>query len=459
MSKLIGDKNFYKRVAKIAVPVAVQMGVTNFVGLLDNIMVGLVGTEQMTGVSVVNQLMFVFNIAIFGAVSGAGIFGSQFYGAGDKEGVKNVARFKMIACLLLSIVAIMFLIIAWNPVVSLFLNDTGDSTISIPATLEYARQYLFVMIFGLIPFALKEAYSSSIKETEQTFIPMVASMAAVVINCSLNAILIFGLLGAPKLGVVGAAIATVISRFVELFVVVIFAHIKMRDYFGGLYKTLKVPGKLVKDIIIKGTPLLMNETMWALGISAMNQTYSLRGVNVVTALSVVTTVTNLFNISFIAMGSAISIMVGMALGAGEFERAKEEATKLTVLSLAVCAVFGGLMALCAKPFVSIYKIDDNIKALACSLIYVAAVLMLQNSYMNSVYFTLRSGGKTFITFLFDSVFLWVVMIPVARCVVHFTDWNSVIVYIACESVGLTKCVLGFVLVKKGVWINRIVDKS
>ncbi len=455
--KLIGDKKFYGMVLKIAIPIIIQMAITNFVGLLDNIMVGQVGTEQMTGVAVVNQLLFVFNICIFGGVSGAGIFGAQFYGSGNEDGLRYVLRFKMIICTAISVIALALLILFPDFLINLFLTDSGEGDIE--ATLMYGRQYLEVMLWGLLPFAVKEAYASSLKETEETVLPMIASAIAVVVNLVLNAILIFGLCGFPKLGVVGAAIATVISRYIEFAIVIISCHRGKRSFFKGVYKSMYMPKWLIMQIIYKGMPLLLNETFWSAGIIAMNQRYSQRGLGVVAAINIASTIANLFNVVYISMGSSISIILGKELGAGRLKEAKSTATKMIAFSVMCCIVTGSLMAACSYWFANIYNTTDTIKELAVIFICICAILTPFDALNNAAYFTLRSGGKTFITFLFDSVFLWVISIPVATILVKYTDWGIVPVYAFCQSLNLIKSVIGVILVKKGIWIQNVVVQN
>ncbi len=455
--KLIGNKQFYGMVLKIAIPIIIQMAITNFVGLLDNIMVGQVGTEQMTGVAVVNQLLFVFNVCIFGGVSGAGIFGSQFYGSGNEDGLRYVLRMKMILCGLISAVALLLLILFPDYLINLFLTDSGEGDVA--ATLMYGKQYLAVMLWGLIPFAIKEAYASSLKETEETVLPMVASAIAVFVNLILNGLLIFGLCGFPKLGVVGAAIATILSRFVEFAIVIISCHRGKRTFFKGVFKGFYIPKWLMMQVISKGAPLILNETMWSAGVVALNQCYSQKGLGVVAAINIASTIANLFNVVFLSMGSSISVIVGKELGAGRLKEAKSTAVKMIAFSVACCFVTGAFMAMCSKGFAGIYNTSDSIKSLAVVFICISAALTPVEALNNAAYFTLRSGGKTFITFLFDSVYLWVISIPVATLLVKFTGWDIIPIYAFCQSLNILKSVIGIILVKKGIWIQNVVAEK
>ena len=219
MKNLIGTKHFYAHLMTIAIPIMIQNGITTFVGMLDNIMVGQVGTNQMSGVSIVNQLLFVFNLCIFGGISGAGIFTAQFFGQKNTEGVQYTFRFKLLTAAFLTAVAIGIFSLFGPDLIRFYLHQ-GSSTTNASATLFYARQYLFVMYFDMIPFAISQVYAGTLRECGETITPMKAGIAAVLVNLCFNYILIYGKLGAPALGVTGAAIATVMSRFVELGIIV-----------------------------------------------------------------------------------------------------------------------------------------------------------------------------------------------------------------------------------------------
>ncbi len=178
MRKYIGDRAFYKRVLALMIPIMVQNGITNFVSMLDNIMVGRLGTAQMSGVAVANQLVMVFNICIFGAVSGAGIFGAQFFGKGDNENVRNTFRFKLVFCTALSVIGITVLLIFGKNLSALYLKGEGSPETA-AQTLKAATDYIKVIIIGFIPHAITQSYASTLRETDKAITPMVAGLIAV----------------------------------------------------------------------------------------------------------------------------------------------------------------------------------------------------------------------------------------------------------------------------------------
>jgi putative MATE family efflux protein len=313
------------------------------------------------------------------------------------------------------------------------------------------------MLFGLPPFCIDQFYASTLRECGETMLPMKSGIVAVLVNLVLNAIFIFGLLGFPAMGVVGAALATVISRYVQAAITVIWTHTHSEKmvFVKGVYKSWGIPGNLVKKITIKGMPLMINEILWSMGMAMLMQCYSVRGLDTVAALNISSTITNLFNIIFIAMGSSVAILVGQLLGAGKLEEAKDVDTKLIASSVAACVVMGGLLVICAPLFPMLYNTTDSVKDLATSFMRVAAVCMPMHGFLHAAYFTLRSGGKTIITFFFDSVFLWVVAVPVAFVLSRYTGMSIVPLYFICQLTDMIKCVIGFILLKKGVWIHNL----
>lgn len=457
-TKLIGDRAFYKSTMSLALPIMIQTGITQFVNMLDNIMIGRVGTVEMSGVSIANNLIFVFNLCIFGMVSGAGIFGAQFFGKGDRKGLRNTFRFKIICSALLTIIGSLIFTAWGEPLIDLYLRGDADITDK-TAALSFAQSYLLVMLFGLLPFALSQCYSTTLRETGQTVVSMVSGVIAVSVNLILNYVLIYGKFGAPRLGVVGAAIATVISRFVELAVIAVWTHThKSRNPFiKGAFRSLRVPMSLVRQIAVKGLPLMLNETMWSMGVVTLNQCYSTRGLAVVAANQMCSTFSNVFSTAFLSVGSAIGIILGQMLGAGKSESVLDTARKLTAFSVAVSVMVSAIFAAFSGIIPQIYNSSDNVRRLAMRLMQICALTMPLDAFANASYFTLRSGGKTFITILFDSCFVWAIQFPVAFVLSRFTDMPILYMYAVCQSLNIIKCIVGYIMVNKGVWIRNIVE--
>ena len=455
--RYLGDRAFHRMVMRIAVPVMVQNGITNFVSLLDNIMVGQVGTEPMSGVAIVNQLMFVYNLCIFGGLAGAGIFTAQYYGQGDHEGIRATFRYKLWTGVLLTAAAFAALLDAGEPLINLYLNESAEGG-DLVSTLRYGQSYLNIMLISLPAFMLAQVYSSTLRECGETLLPMRAGIIAVLVNLAGNWLLIYGNYGFPQLGVDGAAIATVFSRYVELAIMLVWTHRhkEKNPWAAGVYRTVRIPLAQAAQFFRKGFPLLINEALWSSGMATLAQCYSMRGLSVVTAQNISSTISNLFNVVFISMGTAISIIVGQRLGANRLEEAREVDRKLIVFSVLMSAGTAALLVCAAPFFPRFYQTGDDIRALATRIMIVNALFMPMNSFNNACYFTLRSGGKTWITFLFDSAFLWCVSVPVAYFLSRFTAMTVVWMLVCVSATDLFKSTFGFILVRRGVWVRNIV---
>lgn len=455
LKSYIGDKAFYKRVLIIAVPMIIQNTVTNLVNLLDNLMVGSLGTEQMSGVAIVNQFVFIFNLAVFGAISGAGIFTAQYNGRGDTEGVRNTMRIKLLICTVIGVLGIFIFALFGDGLIGSFLHEGTEGNLEL--TLQAGRDYLAFALIGLIPFALSQAYASTLRETGETFMPMVASLVSVATNFVFNGLLIFGLLGFPALGVVGAAIATSLSRFAELIILVIYTHTGKEKcpFARGMFRSLRIPSALLGQVALKGMPILINEMLWSLSVTMRNQCFSTRGLDVVAATNIAFTLQNLLSVAYFALSSSIAIIVGNLLGAGRLEEAKDTDKKLLAFSVFTGGVMM-LVQLCIAPFFPyLYNTTESVRSLSTFIMSAYAITMPAAALATSTYYTIRSGGRVFITMLFDSVYAWVIVMPVTMAVTYFTSlpfYYLLPIVLVAENLKLLP---GLILVNKGIWVRQL----
>lgn len=449
---------FYSRVFAVMMPVLLQNLITNFVSLLDNIMVGQVGTEQMSGVAIVNQLAFVFNLAMFGVVSGGGVFSAQYFGKGDQKGVADALKTKLYGALILVALTISLALIKGEFLINAFLHDSGDG-LNLAITFENAERYLKIMLLGFVPFAITQSVGSTLREISRTIVPMRAGLIAVAVNLFFNWMLIYGKLGAPALGVAGAAIATVISRYVECLIVVIWPILhKDQALFVNHFRGFGVPKSLMQGVIKIGIPMFLNELLWGGGQTMLNQIMSFRGLSVVSGLNISSTVSILFECTYLSMGVALSIILGQSLGAGEMDRAYDESRKLSFFCVVMSAAIGLIMLLIARQIPNIYNTTNEVKQIAGSLIIVSAACMPLKGYVICLYYTIRSGGKTIITFLFDSFYTWAVCIPVVYLLIHHTNLDIISVNIWFQFAANIKIIAGWLLVKSRFWLVNLVEK-
>lgn len=455
--RFFGTREFYKAALAFAVPLILQDTVSSFVNLLDNLMIGALGTEEMSGVAIVNQFMQLFTMCIYGGVAGANIFAAQYIGKGDHDGARHAVRFNfiMVTCFSVAFIAVMYFF--QDDLIKAFLHR-GSGEGDLEATLVYAKQYLNVMLWQVLPFALATTYAMTLRLGKDSVMPMKASFAALFTNLIFNYLLIFGKFGFPELGVKGAAIATVISRFVQLAIIAIAAH-RREDRFPfirGIFSSLYIPAALTESIIVRGLPLLFNQLLLSASQVLLFQIYSNLGLEAVASLNIVTTVTNIFIVVMWSFGNYISIHCGNLLGSGDFEQAKADCPKLMALSF-ICSLAACLLLAAISGLVpTFYNVEPIVRTQATQILLLSSVLIPIQSISTSTIFLLRAGGMTRITSLFDCGSSWVFFIPLALLLVKTTSLSLPIVYLLVNSLELLKAAVGVIIASKGVWVKNII---
>lgn len=445
-------------VLAVALPVMAQNAVSQLVNVLDNLMVGAVGTEQMSGVTIANQFIFIFNVCIFGGLSGPGIFGAQYYGKKDSEGIKRIFRLKIWIAFVILLLALVIFGFYPETLIGLYLHES-DSTLSIADTLQSGLIYLRVMLWGLAPFALSQVYASTLRECRETLLPMKASMTAVAVNLFGNWLLIGGNLGCPAMGVEGAAIATVLSRYVELAILLFSSHRKKERFFylNGVYSTLTVPWHRVAHVLLRGFPLLINELLWSGGMAMLNGLYSTHGLTAVAATNINSTFSNLFNVVFLSLGSSIGIVVGNLLGDDKLAEARETDTGMIAFSVGTCFVMGGMLALLSGVLPLMYNTTAEVRSSASGMLLITAACMPLQAFSQASYFTLRSGGLTGITMLMDSGFTWGIMVPAAYITCRLTSLSLLPCYFIVTFTEIIKVIIGYFCIRSDRWLKNIVE--
>ena len=477
--KFIGDKAFYRTMLVILLPLVIQQGITSFVNLLDALMVGSLGEETLSAVGVVNQILMVFSLTSFGGLSGVSIFGSQFAGKNDVDGMRQSFRTKLYFGAIVTALGVLLLLLFGDRFIALFMKGEMAAKPGVDPATQAARvalasglghDYLTIMLWGLLPFVLTQAYAGSMREMGKTVATMVGSVIAILTNLVLNFLLIFpvrelNVFGASftmwgaGMGVRGAAVATVISRFVEMVFVLTYAHLHQNRYIflKGAFRNGYVPLHLLKRIAVTGTPLMLNEVLWSLGMTFINQCYSTRGMTALAALNITSTAWNLFCIIMFAMGNAVSIMVGQCLGQGDKAAARDTDNKLLFITVVSHLLLGGLLCLCAGIIPTWFDVTEEARRLAHQTLIIAGAALPIHAFLHATYFTIRSGGKTFITFLFDSVYTWCVPAVLAFVLSRYTGADVVTMYFCIQFIDVVKLVIGLFMLKSDFWANNIVD--
>lgn len=451
MFECFKDKAFLRKFFKISIPVMLSAFITFLVSFVDNIMVGTVSNVAVSGVYAANEVSYIINMMIFGIIEGAGIFIQQFFGSGDDEHLKQSFCYKLIVSTLLLIIVIPIVYFFGNKMVYLFCYKDAECDL----ILSEGTKYLKVVLFSYIPYAIGMNYSSSLREIGETKYTFYSSLCAITCNIVFNYLFITVL----NKGVVGAAIATILARTVEMLILFLISSIKKFPFCKKSFVNFKCEWKLFKNITKIGWILFINEIGYSVGMVLQSMAFSQRD-GVLSSISIVTTVSNIFFILIQGLSVGIGVMVGSRLGANEFDKAIDENKKLLMLGFYMSII--STLILCALSFVIPYifkEVTPQQKELATQLIIIYAVFLVGQTMAVLSYFTLRVGGKTKETFFLDTGLMIILYVPISWILAMKTNLNILWIYAIVRSLDIFKGIIGIILVKKKDWVVNLTDNK
>lgn len=420
-------------------------------------MVGGLGTEALSGAAICNQLIFIYNISVNGLLAGSSIFTAQFYGKNDEEGIRNTFRYKLIFAGGLAFFTCLILLTAKEYLIGLFLAGSGQQD-AIELAKLFARQYLSIMAAGLIPYGISQAFAGTLRETDEVNLPMAASLIAVGVNILLSFCLIYGMMGLPRLGIAGAAVANVIARFLECSILFFWTWRKREIYrfiHGGL-RLWEVSGQLFWPILKKGIPNFVNAFVWSAGVTLMFQSFSTRGLSAVVAYNIASTVNGVFANVFGGLSVTLMIMVGQQLGAGRIHQARDITKKLLAFAVVICIFIGSIMAAGARYIPELYNMSGEVKALVIKVILIMASILPCCGFTNCAGNTFRAGGMTLLGFALEGIFTMIVVVPCAYILSRFTQLSFLALYIVCQYTEVIKAMIQLSFIRKGNWARNVV---
>ncbi|MBQ4545654.1 MAG: MATE family efflux transporter [Oscillospiraceae bacterium] len=449
MSFLIKDKNFYKVLFSIALPIAAQNFITFTVSLADSLMLGKVGEIALSGANLANQLFFILMIVTFGVTSAAMVFASQYWGKDDVFSMKRVITIMLRIAAVISVIASALAICIPETVMNWYSDD--------PAVIEAGAKYLRIIGWAYPFYSITNAMASVLRSAHIVKISIVIYLSSLIVNISLNWVLIFGNLGAPALGIEGAAIATAVARVVEFIILIIYlaffekkVHYTIKDFF--------VPVKDYVSAFVKtGAPVILNEAVWSIGTSVLSMIIGHISTEFVSANSIANIVWQAVWVVIAGMGNATSVVIGNAVGRGEEKSVILSKAKTIVLLSAAMGVLSAITLIIIRgPVINFYEVSEATKALAYDLIVsYAMIIVLQAMSMQYVVGIFRGGGDTKTAMLVDVLFLWTVAIPLGAFTGLVLGWAPPLVYIMLRSDELLKNVIGFFRLRSGKWIRDI----
>lgn len=447
LRKFFGTKEFYKETMMIAVPIMAQQFVTSFVNLIDNVMIGSVGSIALTSVTVANKFYLIFNSTMFGLCGAAGIFISQYFGAKDHKKCQDVFNINLVFGLIAGLIFTLMVFLMPEFILGLFSKT--------PEIISSGLSYFKYIRYSYLPYVITMTCMMAMRSVGINKIQLKVGMVAVTVNTFLNYVLIFGHFGFSAMGVEGAALATLIARIIEATIYTILI-IREKHYFAFDFEgMIHLNTDLIRRMMIKAFPLTVNEIFFSLGLAMVFKSYMRTDEFLVAAISVVDTVMNIAFIIFGGLSSAVAILIGNRLGANQLEEAKDNATKLIVFGALVAVVISTIMILCSSLIPKLYNLEPEINSAITTMLCIKAVMVPIYVINVCIFFILRAGGDAASTLLMDSGFLWGANVLLSTLLSIYTPINLILLYGIIESLDLIKLFVSTYFYSKGHWVKNM----
>lgn len=442
------DKRFYRLLFSIALPIAVQNLITFMVSMVDTLMVGALGEIQLSAVSIANNLFFVLTILMFGLAGGSNIMISQYWGKGNVKTIHKILAIMYRVCLLITGIFIFIALFLPKYFMGIFTTDK--------AVIDFGASYLRIVCIGYLFYSITNCTIMMLRSVKTVSISIIVYTASLVVNSILNWIFIFGNLGAPELGIRGAAIATVCARITEFSIVLVFMFIYERKIGLKIEHLLKIDKEILKDYVGLCTPVLCNELLWAIGASMISVIVGRMGTEVVAANSINGVAHQFVTVFIFGMSNATAVIIGNTIGEGKKEKAKEYAYSIGIFSV-VMGCISGLMILLIKPFVvNFYNVSYSTKLIAMEIMTVTSgIIVFQSLASNFMMDVLRGGGDAKFVLINDLIFMWLVAIPGGFFVAFVLELPVALVFLVIKCDEILKSLTSVYRVISGKWINDV----
>ncbi|MBQ3074615.1 MAG: MATE family efflux transporter, partial [Clostridia bacterium] len=449
IKKMLWDKEFWKSILTLAIPIALQNLLSSSLAIIDNLMIGRLGDIAVGAVGVSAQIAQLVNIFLFGITSGGTIFAAQYWGKKDPEGIRRTYGLVMLCCSAVSLLAAI-LISSFPETVLRFYTNSESIIVK-------GAEYLRIAAFSYVGIAINLGFCTILRSTEQVRLPVISNLISVVVNMILNAVLIFGLLGFPKFGIRGAAIATVIASLINPLFIFIVSFLKRYILRASLREMFSFPNGFVKKFFAVSLPVFFNEAMWALGVAGTNMVYGRMGESNIAALTITRTVENIAFVLIIGLCNACGVMIGKNIGKEKFDTAHTYAKRFILLVPAICLCIGSFIILLRSPILSLFSLSKEAKYAAMRLLFIFGLEMpLRNIPYISIVGIFRAGGDTRMGMLFDVSCLWCLALPTAVILGLVCGLDFLTVYpLVLLIEDLPKATLCILHTRSGRWIRSV----
>lgn len=437
-------KGFYTSLIAIAVPVMLQNLLQTFVNMLDTIMIGRLGSVEIAAVGLGNQVFFVLNMILFGITSGGGVFIAQFWGKKEIGGIKKSLGIMLTAAIAISAIFTALCLTIPHQILRLYSPD--------PEVIKVGGDYLRLVSLSYIITAITFAYTNAFRCTERVTLPLVCTSLSLVTNALTNYFLIF----VVGLGVKGAALATVFSRLIEFLVIIIWSYSHKYEVCGNIKEYLNFDVSFIAKYVMVAIPVVLNETLWGLGITVTNAIYAHAGTDAITAVNITGTISQLTWVFCMGFGNGLSVVIGKKIGEGELELAKGYARRSLWFMPAVGAFVGVFLWPLSNLLPLFFNVDPDIIRTAKQMLLVLMISYPFNSLcMNWVVGVCRAGGDTVFSALAEMGTMWVYAVPIGFITAFVLNLPILWIYIFISFENVIKAFIGLIRVLSGKWLHDV----
>ncbi|MGL6174949.1 MAG: MATE family efflux transporter [Cellulosilyticaceae bacterium] len=446
------DKAFFKLLLTIAIPIVVQNLISSSLNMIDTVMIGTVGQNEIAAVGLANQLFMLIMLGLTGICAGSGMFISQYWGRKDLVNIKRMLGLALIAGIVYTLGITILIQIFPGEFIGFFNKE--------PQILELGVSYLKIVSLSYIFTAITFAYSYALRSIGETKVPMIVSGVAVLINIIGNTLFIFGIGSFPKMGVAGAALATLIARVIEAIVLVGIVYGKNTALKATVKQLIDIPKELVYKAITPILSIVGNELCWGLGTVIYTMAYGHIGSEAVASIQIVNTVTNFFLVVIFAMASASLTIVGNAIGGGEIEKAKLYAKRILVIAIGIGGIISFGVAVLSPMIVKIFNVTPQVAQTTINILLINAVILIPKIIaIMMIVGIFRGGGDAKYSLILEGGTMWGIGVPLSLIGVFILNLRLEYVVAMLVLEEITKAALCMRRFKTGKWIHDVIGKK
>lgn len=445
---LTGDQQFYRSFFALTGMMALQNVIVCSVSLADNVMLGSYSEAALSGAALANQIQFLLQMLTMGVGEGIMVLAAQYWGRGDTETIRRLMGIGLRLGGVIGLVMWAIVFFFTEFCLRLFTPDT--------AVIAQGSEYLKIVSFSYLFFAITNILLCSLRGVETVRIGFWVSVSSLIINICLNYVFIFGHFGAPEMGAGGAALATLISRVVELLIISLYIALIDRKVYFRWKDIFTADRKLFRDYIKTGLPVILSNGMWGVAMAVQAAILGHLGAQAIAANSIAATVFQILTVVLYGAAGASSVLTGKTIGEGGTDKLKEYTRTFQILFLLIGLVTG-IALYCVKDFIlAFYDISPDTKALALQFITVLAVTVVGTAYQcPCLTGIVRGGGDTRFVLYNDSIFMWGIVLPLSALAAFVFDWSPVVVFIFLKCDQILKCFVAVVKVNRYTWIKDL----